>query len=212
MSILKYTTIKYTKWILIILISLCWISIYFDAFAGDDFSFEHAVGETGELAWYLLIFTIFISLVHKLLPRVAIFCNLLPLRKYTGIFAFLIAGSHAVTELIKRGITTDIPAIFSTVFSTQYAMVFGSIGFLAMLPAFLTSSNWIVARMKYKTWKRIQRVAHIAFIFAALHIGLLRYFYNGTIEWGPFILLGLYVLGYGFLWGKIMISSHRTCS
>ena len=47
--------------------------------------------KSGELAWRLLIFIIFISLFSKIFPKIKIFQQFLPLRKEAGILAFLIA-------------------------------------------------------------------------------------------------------------------------
>ena len=185
--------------------SLIWIVIVFGSMQGDTFLWSQAVRATGNLAWALLIFTIYISLLHKLCKRNWLLRNLFPLRKYTGVLAFIIAGSHAVLEFLKRGITTDITALARTAFSTQYAMVFGTIAFLIMLPLFLTSTNWAVEKMGYRAWKNLQRLAHVAFVAAALHIALMAYSYNGTIQYEPLGLLAVYSLGYGYLWLKKFI-------
>ncbi|MDD5056047.1 MAG: ferric reductase-like transmembrane domain-containing protein [Candidatus Peribacteraceae bacterium] len=200
MSLRRFITVQYLKWVFWILVSLRWISIVVESAGEDGFAWRTAVLETGELAWILLIFTIFISLLHKLFPRFWLFCNLLPLRKHTGIFAFLIAVSHGVFQFLRMGIARDVPAMIRTAFSTEDAMVLGSVSVLIMLPLFIMSADRIVARMGYRAWKRFQRVAHVAFIAAALHIALIGYFAGRGVEWGPIALLGVYGLGYAYLW------------
>ena len=206
MNIKKYTSPIILKWIFIILISALWIKIFVESYTNGYFIWKIVVLETGELSWKLLIFTIFISLFQKIskihFPKFKLFLRLLPLRKYSGIFAFLIILTHALAELIKRGIQTDFIAIINTVFSTSHAMIFGSISFLIMLPLFLTSTNWAIKKMGAKSWKNLQRFTHAAFIFAALHIILINYFYNGSIKIEPLISLSLYFIGYIYLFIK----------
>jgi DMSO/TMAO reductase YedYZ heme-binding membrane subunit len=210
MSIRRYLTVAYLKWVFWILVSLRWVSIVVESTGEDGFAWRTAVLETGDLAWVLLIFTIFISLLHKLFPRFWLFCNLLPLRKHTGIFAFLIAVSHGVFQFLRMGIASDVPAMIKTAFSTEDAMVLGSVSVLIMLPLFIMSADRIVAWMGYCAWKRFQRMAHIAFVAAGLHIGLLRWFDRGIIEWEPLILLGVYTAGYAFLFARKLVASRKT--
>ena len=191
------------KWIFMGLISALWIKAFTEAYGNGYFIWKIVVLETGELAWKLLIFTIFISLFQKLakihFPKFKLFSKFLYLRKFAGIFAFLIVITHALAELIKRGIQTDFASIIETIFSTNHAMIFGTISFLIMLPIFLTSTNWAIRKMGAKSWKNLQRFTHSAFIFAGLHVVLINYFNHGTIEMKPLIPLTLYFIGYIYL-------------
>jgi len=199
------------KWIFISVISILWLSIFWNAygFRGiEGFNWGIIVHETGELGWELLIFTIFISLFQKTskihFPKITIFSRLLPLRKYSGIFAFLIIATHALAEFAKQGIGFfDLTEIFDASFTTHHAAIFGTISFLIMLPLFVTSTDWAVKKMGTKAWKNLQRFTHVAFVFAALHIILLDYFgRKESIEFGPIILLTIYFVGYGYLFWR----------
>ncbi len=188
------------------IIFLLWLKIFllgYD-FSAQEFLIGKIVTETGELSWILLIFTIFISLLQKLFPKIRIFGQLLPLRKYTGILAFLVIISHLIFVLLKWGILeTPLSEIVSMYIADDWAMIFGVVAFWAMFPAFVTSTLWAMKAMGAKFWKNIQRLTHVSFVFAALHIAFLRYHFTGEVEKGPLVLLALYVLGYSVVfWRK----------
>jgi DMSO/TMAO reductase YedYZ heme-binding membrane subunit len=180
-------------------VTVAWVGIFFVNGAGGSMNWREAIDQTGTLTWVLLVFIIFISLLHKHFPQIPLFLQLLPLRKHAGIFAFLILVSHFVGQFIRSNVFGNPHAMIAEAFSTKYAMVFGSVSFLILLPIFLTSTLWAVKHMGFRSWKNLQRFTHVAFVFAALHIALLRFFYNGSIEVGPIILLALYATGYALL-------------
>lgn len=187
--------------IFITIVLLLWVKIYFDAISGGVFLFERTVKPAGELAFKLLIFMIFISLAQKItalhFPKVRFFTKLLPLRKWAGILAFIIAGAHGAAEISKRGFSWD--NIINSSFTTDHAAVLGTISFLIMLPLFLTSTHWAIKKMGPKSWKNLQRFSHGAFVFAVLHVALLQYFGRGEIDFEPLVLLVLYFGGYTYL-------------
>jgi DMSO/TMAO reductase YedYZ heme-binding membrane subunit len=209
MSLRRFITVQYLKWILWTFVLLQCVIILTSAASESGYLWPGVVRESGDLAWFLLIATIFLGLLHKLFPRFWLFCNLLPLRKHTGILAFLVALFHGIFQMQRMGIITDVPAMISAAFSTKWAMIFGTISVLIMLPLFITSANRIIGKMGYCAWKRLQRLAHAAFIAAALHISLIGYFVGRGVEWGPIVLLGVYGLGYVYLWSRRWIMGKQ---
>lgn len=202
MSIRRFITVRYLQWVVWIVGSLAWCSTIIRSASTEVFDWRLALTETGNLGWVMLIFTIYISLLQKLFRPCWLFNNLLPLRKHTGILAFLVACSHAALQMLRMGIIADASAMVRTAFSLQYAMVFGTVGILIMVPLFVTSTNRAMARMGYRTWKRLQRFVHLAFILSALHISLIGYFDDRGVEPGPLILLGVYAAGYTYLFAQ----------
>lgn len=186
------------KWGLWGALSFAWFYALVNNYEGDSFDWSGATHGTGELAWKCLLFTVFISLLQKLFPRVAVFARLLPLRKYTGIFAFLIAFSHVISSFFQYGVAKDLSGMLDLVLG-DWSMLFGAIAFLAMLPAFITSTNWAVKKMGYKFWKNIQRLTHLAFVFTVLHLAFLDFYRSGSVDVASFVPLGLYGVGYGYL-------------
>ncbi len=211
----KLSSFPFLKWTFIGIISLIWFQIFWTASNNGNFHWGIIVHETGELGWKLLIFTIMISLIQKILnlhfPKFNFFRRLLPLRKFSGIFAFLIIGSHAFAELAKQGIKFfNLSDILAATFTTRHATIFGTISFLIMLPLFLTSTNWAIEKMGAKSWKRLQKLTHLAFIFAALHVALLEYFGHGEIEGGPIVLLAIYFSGYSYLFTRKHFAKQKS--
>lgn len=198
MNLSKYLSVTYTKWLFWIVVSFVWGTIFFQSYSEDLFDWQAAVHGTGELAWKLLLFTIFISLLQKLFPRVGVFAKLLPLRKYTGIFSFLIAMSHVFASLIQYGVIHSFAQTLGFVID-DISMAFGMIAFLVMLPVFLTSTNYMQKKKGYRFWKNVQRLTHLGFIFTAVHIIFIKFMQTGDLDLVPLIPLSVYMIGYGYL-------------
>jgi len=198
----KYYNEQYLKWIVWLWVSMWWLSIFFESYSHGSMQWGEMVKETGELTWYLLIFTIMISLLHKLFPRVWQINNIVPLRKYTGICCWLIALTHAGSEMLKRGIASDPVAIANTALSMENGMIFGAASFLIMLPLFVTSTNYAVQKMGYLWWKRLHTLTHIAFVLAAAHILVLKFQSDGEIYLKTAGIMSLYVVGYGVVFWR----------
>ena len=198
----KYYNEHYLKWVVYLVVSVWWIGILFESYSRGRMRWGEMVEETGVLAWYLLLFTIFISLLHKLFPKLWIFNNIVPLRKQTGILAWVIALTHGGSEMMKRGIITDPSAMADTAFSMEDGMVFGAISFLIMLPLFLTSTNYAVEKMGYKWWKRLHRLTHAAFLFGAAHILVLKFQQEGEIYLKTAAGLVFYFGGYAIVFWR----------
>ncbi len=193
---------KYLKNLFFVGLAIAWSIIFLHSydFSSQIFDWVYAGKKFGKLSWILLIYTIFISLAFKL-TKFKIFGIFLPLRKYTGIWAFIFAFVHVFCASVARGLFESFD-VFSTFISNDFSMIFGVIAFFAMFPAFVTSTVWAMKKLGAKFWKNIQRLTHVAFVFTALHVALIQYFTGNEIENGPLVLLGLYLLGYGYLFFK----------
>lgn len=86
-------------------------------------------------------------------------------------------------------------------------MLFGAISFLIMLPLFLTSTNYAVKKMGYTWWKRLHRLTHVAFVFAAVHILVLKYQQTGELFLKTTGALTFYVVGYAVVFGRRLQNS-----
>lgn len=166
------------------------------------------VGSTGTVAWLLLLFTIFSSLLFKLFPRAALFGRLLPLRRDAGVLAFLLAVVHTIAVIVGAGVAlTDGGDLFAVAFSNS-AYAAGTVSLLIMLPLAVTSTNLAVRAMGGRAWKNLQRLAHVAFVLAALHIAFIKY-----LDPGPLLILAAYCAGYMWLWVRhlyVTPTEHMT--
>lgn len=179
------------KVIFYVFISLAWVSTLFN----NAFRFAPSIKDLGSLAWVLILFVIFVSLLNKLFISFKIPNPVLPrilfLRKQAGIFFYLIAFSHAGLYLAQF---TENPIQYA--FSPIYATGFGSLAMLILLPVFITSTEFAVRKLGFKIWKIIQRLTHIGFVLIALHVALLNYFIQTRINFDAILFLGIYLLGY----------------
>lgn len=189
------------KWVFIGIICVLWASTIASAYVDGEILWGKVVHSTGGVAWKLLMFTIFISLLQKLFPKIKVFRSLLPFRKYTGIFAFLIGLFHGYANFIRLDIQSSFSLIFKF-FDGNLGMIFGLLGVFAMLLPFLTSTVWAVRVMGPKVWKNVQRLTHFAFLFTVLHLVFLKYKFHYEIDFGAFVPLGIYLVGYGYLFWK----------
>ncbi len=193
-------------------IVLLWGVSIFLAFDGGTFSNSAFLSSMGWGAWWLLAYTIFVSLLQKLTrlfaPRVSLFTRLLPSRKVTGIFAFLMATAHVCVVLVSRGGSILYPGMWDTLFATDQAQITGFIGWLILLPLFLTSTKWAMKTMGGKAWKRLQRMVHVAFLFIGMHIAMVDFMLYKEVDVLPLVVLILYVLGYTVLFLKKKASTH----
>ncbi len=161
--------------------------------------FRELRGETGELAWALLIFTVFISLLSKIFPKFRLLKQFLPLRKYTGIFIFFITLAHVLAHLLKLNVLGNINDVYFEIFQKNWAITIGTIAFVIMIPLFITSTNFAIRRMGYNRWKLLHKLNHIIFILTALHIGFVEFSREKEIEFDAILILMIYIAGYSWL-------------
>ncbi len=197
---LSINQIKYTFWVLV---SLTWITLFIINKDTNGIHWSELVRNNGRLAWYLLTFTIYIGLARKIF-KYSWVRKLCSIRKHTGVFAFLVATSHFIFEFIKRysHYNTSISSFIKISLTSEYAMIFGTLAYLFMLPAFLTSTNSAILKIGAKRWKLIQRLAHITFVLGTIHFALVHRFTGGDIKLEPIITLLVYILAYLFLYIK----------
>lgn len=76
--------------VVIVALSLLWIATILPAFGNDQRAAAHVLKETGELAWQLILFTIFIGLASKIFVGNRFIMTLLPLRNILVFLHFVL--------------------------------------------------------------------------------------------------------------------------
>lgn len=199
-----YWNERYGKWALWLGVTVAWLGILLESYGKGRMNWTVMVQETGQITWYLLMFTIFVSLLHKLFPKIWQINNIVPLRKYTGILAWVIGLTHAGSEMLKRGVLGNWNAMAETALLMENGMVFGTASFLIMLPLLLTSTDFAVKTMGYTWWKRLHRLTHLAFVLSAVHIILVSQYTYGYPNLKTSAALTFYVVGYAIVfWRKL---------
>jgi len=147
-----------------------------------------------------------IFLQNKLLQQI------LPLRKHAGVLLFLIILAHAIFHFLRAGVLGDWTGMYFESVESDWAILFGVISFLILLPLFLTSTNFACKKMGYKSWKFLQRFTHLAFISAAIHVIFIKFSQYSEIDFNALSILIIYLLGYLWLFSRKTkkVSTPRT--
>lgn len=173
-----------------------------ESFKNGEIIWKIARNESGELAWNLMIFIIFVGLLSKLFAKNKLLQQISPLRKHAGILVFLIVCAHALFHFLRAGVLGDWELMYFQAVERDWAILLGTISFGIMLPLFLTSTSFAVKKMGYKSWKFLQRFAHVAFVLSAVHVAFIEFSKHSEIEFGPLVVLSAYFLGYLWLFIK----------
>jgi sulfoxide reductase heme-binding subunit YedZ len=191
---------KPIHWSYWIAISGLWLGMLLTNNGPNGMNWGPIVRYAGQISWYLLTFTVFISVLARLFPTTVWLGKLQALRKHTGLAGFLFALMHIIAVyLIQSSFGKTLGDFFSAILSDGNSMLLAWLGFLFLLPAFLTSCAWAIKKLGFKKWKFLQRLVHPAYVFAALHIGFLPFFRGGQPDYEPLVTVGLLIVGYSAL-------------
>jgi len=123
---------------------------------------QAATLRTGRFAIILLILSLSITPLNFLFRL----RQLIPLRKWLGLYSAFYAGVHFLIFIgIDYGF--DISFILSDLVAKRYVIV-GFLAGLILLPLTLTSTKGWQRRLK-KNWKRLHRFVYLAGLLAATH-------------------------------------------
>ncbi len=109
------------------------------------------------------------SLAITPLRRVGL--NLIRFRRALGLLAFAYVSLH-LTAWVWLDMGLRWTEMLADLWKRPY-VIFGMVGFLAMLPLALTSTNAAIRRMGPLVWGRLHRLAYVAVLAGVLHLALL---------------------------------------
>ncbi|MBI4284870.1 MAG: sulfoxide reductase heme-binding subunit YedZ [Chloroflexi bacterium] len=92
--------------------------------------------------------------------------QVLPLRRISGLYAFLYVSLHFLNFLVVD-YRFDFPLIREDLFEKRYAVV-GFAAFLVLLPLAVTATAGWMRRLG-KNWKRLHRLVYLAAVLAIVH-------------------------------------------
>jgi sulfoxide reductase heme-binding subunit YedZ len=128
---------------------------------------EHRLGELG--LQFLLA-----SLAITPLRRLGL--NLLRFRRALGLLSFLYIALHLLAWVwLDMGLRW--PEVVADLWKRPY-VILGMLGFLALLPLALTSSNAAIRWLGAAGWRKLHRLAYVALIAGILHLVLLSKVWN----------------------------------
>ena len=89
-------------------------------------------------------------------------------RRTFGVWGFTFILMHAVVAFAFYwdDFRTNL---LSNLNPFQNAVLFGIAAFFIYVPLQLTSTDWAVSKLGFKTWKRLHRLIYLAFIFSVIH-------------------------------------------
>lgn len=124
---------------------------------------EHELGERG---LQFIIITLLVTPIRRLTG-----VSLLKFRRALGVIAFVYILAHMLTWLIldRQLVWAEV---WADIVKRPY-ILFGTVGFLAMVPLAATSNNLSVRRLGAKLWNRIHKLAYLAAAAGVLHYVLL---------------------------------------
>jgi len=143
---------------------------------------EHRLGELG-------LQLLLASLAVTPLRRLGL--NLLRFRRALGVMAFAYVSMHVVAWVwLDMGLRWS--EVVADLWKRPY-VIMGMVGFVAMLPLALTSTNAAIRRLGPKAWGRLHRLAYVAILAGVLHLVLLSKVWTGEVL--AYAVLAVVLLG-----------------
>lgn len=141
-----------------------------------------------------IAFFILVMFAGALKPKWLVVKKLLSIRAELAIIASILMLPHGVIY-IARFIIYSIPKLINHKLSMMNLgfTIVGFIGFIIMLPLFITSLKKVRLKMKWSRWKRLQRWAYLFYFLAYLHV-LLILLSKENIDW---LKLSTYTIIFG---------------
>jgi len=132
---------------------------------------EHKYGELGLI---LLLVTLSISPILKYTK-----INLVKFRRCIGLVAFYYIISHVcVYVFLDIGLSMDI--LISDL-KKRYYIIAGLFAFITLIPLAITSNNFAVRKLNFKSWKKIHNLIYLAIVFSIFHFILMSKTWTGEL-------------------------------
>jgi methionine sulfoxide reductase heme-binding subunit len=97
--------------------------------------------------------------------------NLIKFRRALGLLAFVYVALH-LTAWVWLDLGLRWNEMLADLWKRPY-VIFGMIGFVALVPLAATSSNRAIRAMGPLAWRRLHRLAYVAILAGAVHLALL---------------------------------------
>lgn len=143
---------------------------------------------------FSISFFILIMFAGALQTRWTITKKLLRIRAELAIIASILLLPHGLIYLI-RFIIKAANGSLSVIYLSY--IIIGTIGFIVMIPLFITSFKKVRLKMKGRQWKKLQRWAYLFYLLVYLHI-LIILVGKEKIDWLKLstytIIFGVYII------------------
>lgn len=143
----------------------------------------------GSISRYILVIIVFSRPLANLFPQIKLFCKIVCIRKWLGIFCWSAALAHVVGYFLFHEIPVGTILTNSAYWSFTTLLGRWMRAMIAMLIPYLTSNCFSMRKLgKYR--KTLQRFTYLAFIATGIHIYFVHH--NPT----TLIIIALYILIY----------------
>lgn len=137
--------------------------LYRWASSPDVYGYGHIVGDSGDLAAWLLMLTLSVTPIRLVFRKRSWAIWLILHRRDLGVASFAYASGHTIIYLDNKA---SFGAIFSEMGSAD--MLTGWLAFALFVPLAVTSNDLAVRALK-RSWKRLHRLVYPAAILMFLH-------------------------------------------
>lgn len=169
------------------LVPLAWLLLEWFAGRLSVNPIQDATLRTGKPALVLLVLTLSITP----LGNITGLSQLIPLRKWLGLYAFLYAFIHFLI-FVGLDYGFDLLLLREAIFEKRFALA-GFASLITLAPLALTSTVGWMRRMG-RRWKRLHRLAYVAGILASVHfLWLVKSDIREPLAYGA-LIAGLLVL------------------
>ena len=152
--------------IVLLLPSFIWIGMFINGSLGVN-PIDILMDKLGEMALRLLILVLIISSLSQFI----FLRSLQNLRRLIGLVAFYYVSLH-LSCYVFLDHYFNFTFILQDIIKRPFIM-FGSIGFVLLLPLVFTSTNKILKKLTFKVWKKIHYLIYLVIILGILHFYLL---------------------------------------
>ncbi len=174
---------KPVLFILILFPSLLWAYQFVTGNLGVN-PIEKLMDELGLMALRLIIITLMITT----LSNIKSLKSIVVLRRMIGLFAFYYVCLHFSTYIVLDHFL-DMQFIIQDIIKRPF-ITFGFISFLFLIPLASTSTNNMIKRLGFKSWKKIHYLIYPVAILASMHF----YVLVRADKTEPVIYMGIIIL------------------
>lgn len=127
-------------------------------------------GEFWEMWWDILIIVMFCRPLADIFPRLGILRKLVILRKELWILCGVLILAHGIWYFLSLEIPFS-SLLNPNMWNPKNFLFWWLIWIIVMIPPLITSNKFSMKILK-KSWKKIQKLSYLFFIFWAIHIAL----------------------------------------
>ncbi len=166
-------------WLIIGWVDLLWLNPASLSLSAEPVAYTH--NGLGLMALRTLVAALAVTPVYKLTG----WAPIMSLRRMLGLWAFAYAALHLGFYLLME-LDFSLVQLWKDAMKRNF-ILFGMLGFLALLPLALTSTRSAIRRLGGRNWQRLHRLAYLAGIAAVIHF-ILRV---KGFQVEPWVYLGL---------------------